>query len=411
MLIGADNFMKLWEQNTQDAERKLQKILEPMLDEYVRDDSDLLAKLSVGPSLATPVQRWMEEEGYPDKIYGQLTLTPDIITFTGNIFGAAVTDVNLLKVIRVGTILQRPSDGKQVRVTAVTGITDGAPFTVTVAAHGNSSLSADGAPIWWDIIGELWTDMREVDSTRSLNRVFRECGSQIHAETFEIPKTRKLTKYELVGDEVEHQIGALLAKLRRSLAHSVIKMEPYYSAGYKFGNAVEESSMCGIRIWPIICSAEDSNTNVYKDMSATALTRTPLDDLIRYMWTERNSNFNEGDWWIVVHPSTHMKIAAMDLTMRETTRNDKGVGIQVEYFDSQIGKRFPILADPYMLATDLLVLNLKSLSYCYFAQDKLDRKEIATKGRFQQWLVSFQTIGVKARNPKKNIGMMYGIAS
>jgi len=412
-LVGTSDFMLLWQQSSQAAERKLQKILEPMLDEYVKAESDFLAKIKVGPTCYTPVIRWLEEEGYPDAVTGQLSGTPGapVVTFTGNLFGAAVSADSLLKIIRVGTILLRPSDGLQLRVASVAGIIDGGPFTVTAAKHGNAgTLGDDGGAITYQIIGELWTDFREVDSTRSLDRTFREVGTQIHAETFEIPKTRKNTKYEIVGDEVEHQIAALLAKLRRSLAHGVMKIEPYYSAGYKFGNQVEESSMCSIRTWAAICYAEDSNANCYKNMASTALTRTPMDKFIRDMWLERHANFNSGNWQIVCHPSTQDKIAAMDITMRQTQRNDKGVGVEVDTFHAGIGKSFPILADPYMLETDLWVINMDAIDYRYYAQDKIDRKEIATKGRFQQWLVSFQTAGVVFHNPKKNLGMMYGIA-
>ena len=37
----------------------------------------------------------------------------------------------------------------------------------------------------------------------------------------------------------------------------------------------------------------------------------------------------------------------------------------------------------------LIIANLKKMSYGYFAQDRLDRKEIPTQGRYQRWLISF----------------------
>jgi hypothetical protein len=38
-----------------------------------------------------------------------------------------------------------------------------------------------------------------------------------------------------------------------------------------------------------------------------------------------------------------------------------------------------------------------------------ERQEIPTQGRYQRWLVSFQTYGVVARSPRANIGMIYGL--
>ncbi len=50
-----------------------------------------------------------------------------------------------------------------------------------------------------------------------------------------------------------------------------------------------------------------------------------------------------------------------------------------------------------------------AMNYGYFNQDKLDRKEIPTQGRYQRRLISFQTYGVVVRNPRFNIGMIYGL--
>ncbi len=62
-----------------------------------------------------------------------------IMTFSGNLFGAAITAESIRKVIRVGTILERPTDGVQVKVASVAGL------SATVAAYGNTVLSDDAA--------------------------------------------------------------------------------------------------------------------------------------------------------------------------------------------------------------------------------------------------------------------------
>jgi hypothetical protein len=59
----------------------------------------------------------------------------------------------------------------------------------------------------------------------------------------------------------------------------------------------------------------------------------------------------------------------------------------------------------------LIVANLAELSYGYFSNDRVRRKEIQTQGRYQRWLITFQTYGVVARNPRSNIGMIYGLAT
>ncbi len=396
------DFMKLWTQDDAESERKLKKFLLMGLDKVVQGQSDVLSKIPVGPSVASPFVRWMEEWGYPSQVVGQLV--DSTLTFSGKLFGQAMTGNSLKQIIRVGTILERPDGGTQVKVTAVD------EMSATVEAYGGTVLNDDEEPIQWDIIAEVWSDYRDADEPRSLDRVFREVGSQIHAETFEIPKTRKNTAYEIVSNETEHQISALLDKLRRQLAYAALRSRPYHDGtGFVFGNKTPEPTMCGICSWPVITQQEMPNPLVYVNKSGVQITKDDLDNLIRNMWLTEHADYGKGDWWIVCHPLTHQHIHDFDIAYRIIEKSDREVGFHVDTFDSKIGKSFPILSDRYMRPDTLMVLNFSATQYGYFANDRMDRKELPTQGRYQRWLISFQTYGVVVRNPRANIGMIYGL--
>ena len=396
------DFMKLWTQDDAESERKLKKFLLMGLDKVVQGQSDVLSKIPVGPSVASPFVRWMEEWGYPSQVVGQLV--DSTLTFSGKLFGQAMTGNSLKQIIRVGTILERPDGGTQVKVTAVD------EMSATVEAYGGTVLNDDEEPIQWDIIAEVWSDYRDADEPRSLDRVFREVGSQIHAETFEIPKTRKNTAYEIVSNETEHQISALLDKLRRQLAYAALRSRPYHDGtGFVFGNKTPEPTMCGICSWPVITHQEMPNPLVYVNKSGVQITKDDLDNLIRNMWLTEHADYGKGDWWIVCHPLTHQHIHDFDIAYRIIEKSDREVGFHVDTFDSKIGKSFPILSDRYMRPDTLMVLNFSATQYGYFANDRMDRKELPTQGRYQRWLISFQTYGVVVRNPRANIGMIYGL--
>jgi hypothetical protein len=396
------DFMKIWTQSGEEADRKIKKILLEGLDKVVREESDVLSKIKVASPVAVPVVRWMEEWGYPSQITARLT--GNTITFSGSLFGRAIDDEGVRKVVRTGTILERPSDGVQAKVTSVDGL------TATVEGYGNTALSDDSSPIGWDIISEVWSDYRDASDPRSLDRVFREVGTQIHAETFEIPKTRANTKYEIVANEVEHQMQALLAKLRRQLAFAVLRSRPYHDgSNYVYGNRTEEPTMCGVCTWPVITRGEFANPNVYVDKSGQPLTKSDLDDLARNLWLDEHANYNKGDWWIVCHPLTHQYIQDFDISYRRIEKDDRDIGFHVDTFDAKIGKSFRILADRYMRPDVLILVNFDKMEYGYFAKDTVTRKEIQTQGRYQRWLISFQTYGVVARNPRANIGMIHGL--
>ncbi len=403
MPTNVSDFLKLWTQSDQVSERRLQKFLLMGLDKVVQEQSDVLSKLSVGPPASGPVVRWMEEWGYPSQI--SATLDESTLTFSGRLFGKAIDAESVRKVIRQGTILERPSDGAQVKVNSLNGL------TATVSSYGGGALSDDITETVWDIIAEAWSDYRDADDPRSLDRVFREVGTQIHAETFEIPKTRKNTKYEIVGDEVEHQISALLDKLRRQLAYAVLRSRPFHDGtGFVYGNKTEESTMCGLCSWPLITQSETPNPKVYVNKASQSLTKDDLDNLALSLWLDEQADLNKGNWWIVCHPLISRYIHDFDISYRRTERADTGVGFYVDHFDSKIGKNFPILPDRYMRPDTLMIVNFDATTYGYYANDRMDRKEVSTQGRYQRWLISFQTYGVVVRNPRANIGMIYGLA-
>lgn len=398
------DFMKLWTQSDVESERKLKKFLLMGLDKVVQGQSDVLGRIPVGPSVSSPFVRWMEEWGYPSQVVAQLE--GSTMTFSGKLFGRPMTDSALKQIIRLGTILERPDGGSQVKVTALNDL------EATVEAYGGTTLSDDVDPTQWDIIAEVWSDYRDADEPRALDRIFREVGSQIHAETFEIPKTRKNTAYEIVSNETEHQIAALLEKLRRQLAYAVLRSRPYHDGtGFVYGNKTQEPTMCGICSWPVITQQEMPNPLVCVDKQGVRITKEDIDNLIRNMWLTEHADYGKGDWWIVCHPLTHQYIHDFDIAYRIIEKTDREIGFHVDTFDSKIGKSFPILSDRYMRPDTLLVLNFASTKYGYFANDRMDRKELPTQGRYQRWLISFQTYGVVVRNPRANIGMIHGLPS
>jgi hypothetical protein len=396
------DFMKIWTQGDRDSELKMKTALLDGLDAVAQAESDALARIKADEPVAGPVIRWMEEWGYPSSVNAQLNGATMI--FAGHLFGKAVTSESVWKVIREGTILEHPRTGTQAKVLSVDGL------SATVTPYGNTVLVDDPEPADWDIISEVWSDYRDAASPRSLDRKFREVGTQIFAETFEIPKTRKNTQFQTVPFEVEHQILALLGKLRRQLAYAVLRSRPLHDGSeFVWGNKTDEPTMCGLCAWPIVTNHELPNPNVYIDKRAQPLTKADLDHLARQLWLDENADFHKGDWWIVCHPTTHQYIQDFDISYRRIEKKDKDVGFRVDEFHSKIGKTFPILSERYMRPGVAIVVNFEAFKYGYYENDTLERREIPTQGRYERWLVSFQTYGVVARNPRANIGMIYGL--
>jgi hypothetical protein len=398
------DFMKIWTQGDQDSELAMKNVLLDGLDSVIQAESDALSRIKADTPTFGPVVRWMEEWGYPSRVSAHLTGTT--MNFTGSLFGEAATEGAVRKVIREGTILERNSDGCQVKVSSVDGL------VASITTYGNTFLTDDLESTEWEIIAEPWSDFRDAAGPRSLDRRFREVGTQIFAETFEIPKTRKNTKYQVISCEVEHQIVALIGKLRGHLAYAVLRSRPFHDGSqFVWGDKTEEPTMCGLCTWPIITQSEIPNPNVCVNKNGQALSKSDLDMLVRHLWLDENADYSKGDWWILCHPSTSQFIHDFDIAYRRMKKGNRSIGFHVDEFHSKVGKTFPILSDRYMRSGVVLVVNFDAFSYGYYANDSLERQEIPTLGRYQRWLVSFQTYGVVARNPRANIGIIHGLAS
>ncbi len=209
---------------------------------------------------------------------------------------------------------------------------------------------------------------------------------------------------------MEHQITALLGKLRRQLGYAVLRSRPSHDGSqFVWGDKTEEPTLCGLCSWPVLTQSEQPNPNVFINKQGQALSKADLDRLVRSMWLDEHADFGKGDWCIVCHPHTHRILQDFDIAYRKVKRGDAGVGFRVDEFHSRVGRTFPILSERFMRPGVLIVVNFQGFSYGYYANDFLHRREIPTQGRYQRWLLSFQTYGLVARNPRAHIGMIYGL--
>jgi len=133
------DLMKIWTQRDPESERLMAKMLLEGLDEIVQSENDTLSKIRVGDIVSSPVIRWMEEWGYPSQVTAQLT--GNNLTFSGHVFGRTIDAESTRKVIRAGTILERPPDGVQAKVVSPAGL------SASVEGYGNTNLSDDSQPL------------------------------------------------------------------------------------------------------------------------------------------------------------------------------------------------------------------------------------------------------------------------
>lgn len=415
--ITDDYIFRLWEQGSSaEDERKLKKILAADIDVRAQKMCEVTNRLKKLPALDGPVFRWEEQWAYPTFISGQYTDGGGGTTGTFRVnsgvklFGQTISAALIKQVIREKTILERESDGVQMYCSDISDVTGASPWDIVTIQHGDSTLTSDSGNVSWRIISEKWSDFKDVDHARGLDLIFREVGSQIFAEAMEFPETLMNTKYENRFNTFTYQKELLEEKLARQLAYSLLRGRPEYQSNAPvYGNKTQESQMCGLCQWPIITQAESSNTNVYQNKAGAALVKTDIDNLVRNLMLEEYADFGNGDWIVLCHPITHEYIHDFQISYRRTDEKSKGAGFYVDEIHTKIGKTFPVISTQYMRQSALLVVNLSKAGYGYYAGDTMHRKDIPTQGRYERWLMSFQTYGVVLRDPRANVAMIYGL--
>lgn len=410
-------FLQTWNQNSADARFKQQKFIEKGFDKIVERKSPLFARLKKGANKRNPEVTWYEELGFERKLTGNLSYNVDHyeIVFSGYAWNAALTAAVLAQHIQTdtssgatmgGTVVMRDSDGAQFRVTALSSL------TATVVEWGNTSsgsITVDSAATTYTIIGYVSSDYDTVYEPKTLDRTARKCGTQIFKDYIEIPWTRSEMSMELIKDELMHQLQAVIERCHKDIAMSLINIFPYYSSGYKYGLETQTSAVTGIISWPTIVQAEYANTNVYVNKSEVAIDTDDLNDLVYYNWLDEKADYNSGKWILACHPVTHQYISDEFLDHREFGMKETEIGYQVEHFRSKIGKTFPILADEYVPADKLLLLNTSALEWGWYGKQKIRVSQLAeTKENATVKKVTGQFWGVKARKPRQ-IGMIYGL--
>ena len=416
--LGSTTLMEIWEQSDQDSERLLKKVLREGLDQELNEDSSVVPRFKTGKPTANPKLKWMEEKAYPHKCTAQLSGTGTTLTISGYLERAAVNELSILRIVRVGTVFMRPTDGQQYICTAKTGVTDGSsPWAITVTEHGytaSGSPTDDSGPVEWWILGEPWTDATTADETRSVDRFFRFCGTQIFAEPFEIFETRKNTAYEMVASELEHQIGLLITKMNESFGYWALNGVPVWdtnSSKYVYGDETERPMMTGLWGWAKLVQAEYSSPTIFVNKDSAVLTKDDINDLVRNMMLEEHAKFKRGSWCICCHPNVNKYIAEFDSVQRVSSQQTKGAGYYVNKIMTDIGVEFEVVPDQYLRPGVLHVVDTSAFEHGHYVNDDIHRKSIPTFSRTERWLVSLQRYGLVARRPRQVLGTIYGIAT
>jgi hypothetical protein len=410
------DFLKPWTQSGQEAQDLMSKQLDQGLDIIRENRGGIFPKLKKGKTISTLKKRWMEQVSYATRITG--TLTTSTITFSGYLMQSAISEASMRGHIKGGTILMRPSDGLQVVVSRSDGDIDYSAFTAVVAAHGNSgSLSNDTSATTWLILGHATSDYDDTWAPSAVTRGFRFVGHQIWKQMYEQPWTKKSIAMENVADEAMHQVKEHFEYLYNMIARSALSMRPVHSGGaYVTGFETETPTMTGLFQYPNLLNEEYPNANVFVNKSSTGTAEEidpeDLNGVIQSLEEDEEADFNVGDWVIACSLTQHRFISDFYENDRRFGMTDEKVGKRVATFKSAVGKEFPIVADQYMVSSEIVIVDLSGAEWGYLNKDQ-PRVVILGQdaSRVDKKMLTCGTWGVQLRKPRQRIAKIYGLPS
>lgn len=414
-------FAQLWSSSSWQDEQVLAKLMLAKVDKYRLQKDDFYSKLKVLSDIDHVKPRWMDQEGYIDKLTGTFSSTGTTFTVTGDVFGQSITRALLLRVAREHTILAYSEGGNDYRleVTAVHGsnpVLTTALYGGATAIAGLDSLgpTGNGQNITVKVIGEPYTDAQDADNPRWVDRKTRYTTTQIFSETYQILKTRKMQRMEGGINEVENQIDELLYKLRSQKASAVINMYPkIVSSAAASMTETERPTLCGLE-WHLKMihgtTGERPNDEIWKSAAGARIDASHFDALAKAMG-RNGTDFGMGNWQIWVHPDQREYMHDFDISYREKLEDSTTAGFYIDKIRLKNGKVVEIHDDWYMPEDKAFLIDMSSFGLGNLKGDAINRDVLPASGRYFKWQISEQVYGLVNRNALTNGGGIYYLAT
>ena len=381
------------------------RIMLDMLDEIVREaPDDWYSRIGSSPTINTFKPKWMEEDSHGDSVVGDLSGTsPRYLTITGDLFGETVSRANLLKLTKANAILYTTVSG--VNYYAYVSAIDGTDPKLTVAGVNSVSLPSNDTDMTWYLVDEPGTETEDVTATRWHSRATRHTASELMWDAFQIRKSRKLMKMQVIGEsEFEHQIRILLRKLKHRFARAALLGRPVLTAGViQTWEDTETPRIAGFLWWleKLFGAGGDyANTELAKDMDGQPITDlTPIDNMA-YTLLEIGAPLQNDGWEFLCNPRLGQYFADFNISERIKEEGSTTAGYSIRQLRLQArDKPLPIKYDRNMPRHMATFHYQPSLKKGKIEGYDLDKAKLPTQNAlFEKWQLWMTEYGLVVRD-------------
>lgn len=405
-LPSSEVFARLFYSESWEDVNLAKRIILGAIDKIKTQTSEFYGKIQMDKAVSTTKPYWMEELDYPREVTGTLT-GGDTLTVTGNLFGAAASRTNLLKVCRTNAVLRHDS-GTATTIATVDAIHATNPI-LTLSATSGTSMPSNSTGQVWTVINEPATDAEDAHTPRFLNRKFRWTTSELFTDFFTIEDARKYTSMEGVANELSHQLEALLVRMERTIASAVIQSWPEVDGSGDPKSTMEEerSRLCGLDWWPeyyFASGQEFENSEILVDLAGENLTQGYIDNMVAAM-DANGTNFNEGTWVYVTRPEIFDFMQSYGLSYRQMEQGSTTAGFSVDKVRTKRGVDVSLAKDWYVPRNTGYLVNYANVKIHPFKGGELKKGQIASKNiTSEMWQIARRLVGTVIRKGPISIG-------
>lgn len=401
----AEVFAEVFQSGSWSDKELAAKFMLDMLDEIEREaPDDWYNRIGSAPTSKSFKPKWVEEDSHGDKLVGTLSGTsPRYLTITGDLFGETATRTNLYKLTKENGTLMTTVSGVNYRAYVVA--VDGTNPVLTVAALNSGSLPSNDTGMTWEIVGEPGTETEEVKNPRWQTRDTRWTASQLMWDNFEITKSRKLMKMEVIGEsEFEHQIRILLRRLKHRFARTAMIEAPVLSAGAI--QTLEDTAtprMAGFIWWMeslFGSGGEYANTELAKDMSGNPITDISFIDDMAYALLDIGAPLEQDGWEFLCNPRTYKYLADFNISERVKEEKSTTAGYSINQLQLKARSRpVSIYKDRNVPKHMAFLYHHPSLKKGKIEGYNLDKGQLPVQNLlFEKWQIWMMEYGLVARN-------------
>ena len=410
---GDLEFLQHWEARDTGSIDMILEWIKDYAVEVLLEESKFAKMVKRGGEIPTLEPSWVTQYPFPRQVKAQVITgdggTTYTVTFSGKFNGDTLTTDLLKQIISKNSRIQKTYAGLPVQWIISDSAIDG--LTLDCKPFGGTTPHVDGSATVYDLGSPPDKDTNDFEQPQGLPRRIDHTFTQRYRRRVEITDTDRNIRDKVIKDPFQRKVEANIKDMAHEVAWDLINARPQTIDGgttWLSGYDIEDPTMAGLLWWAQVKGkALDSNTDVFVDCSAAPFTPFMCWDLAHHLRTDRLTNFGDGKWILLMHPTTMRYTQFWEEEYRRTDPKRTTVGFSNTAIHAE-GIDIEFVDDLKCPQEIVFLVDVTDLEYGPFKGAAMRRKDVSTGGWYTQSIIGQHLYGLIPENYAE-IGVLYNL--